>query len=189
MQSRGESVTVKDTILHTANVVGAVHPGRPREKELAERVPGPHRSHSNGERRITSACRNFALRKTVIRPGWDHTASMGYRRPPQRRHPRRTEAKFFLYAPLRRHGTQSRRGPPSRAALNDVSLEAQGTPSGPSATRGWQGSTRPGRSRVLVASGRGVVIRAEGEWRRDTQELGRDSSYEKCGRSQTGHEA
>ena len=80
------------------------------------------------------ACRNFALRKTVIRPGWDHTASMGYRRPPQRRHPRRTEAKFLLYALLRRHGTQSRRGPPSRAALNDVSLEAQGTPSGPSAT-------------------------------------------------------
>jgi hypothetical protein len=40
MQFRGESVTVKDTILHAANVVGAVHPGRPREdvNRLLEKV-------------------------------------------------------------------------------------------------------------------------------------------------------
>lgn len=42
MRARGESVTVKDTILHTANVVGAVHPGRPREdvNRLLEQIAG-----------------------------------------------------------------------------------------------------------------------------------------------------
>jgi hypothetical protein len=42
MQARDESVSVKDTILHTANVVGAVHPGRPREdvNRLLEQIAG-----------------------------------------------------------------------------------------------------------------------------------------------------
>jgi hypothetical protein len=41
---------------------------------------GAQRSHGNGERWITGGRRKFALRHTVIRPGWDHTARAGIAR-------------------------------------------------------------------------------------------------------------
>jgi hypothetical protein len=42
MKMRDQSVTVRENILHTANVVGAVHPGRPRQdvNRLLEQYAG-----------------------------------------------------------------------------------------------------------------------------------------------------
>jgi hypothetical protein len=40
LRVRGKDVTVRDTILHTANVVGAIHPGKPHpdRQETAELI-------------------------------------------------------------------------------------------------------------------------------------------------------
>jgi hypothetical protein len=71
MQAGGESVTVKDTILHTANVVGAVHPGRPREDVNRLLGRSPANSRSVATSRTSGRCRPLVA---LSSEGWHHCA-------------------------------------------------------------------------------------------------------------------